>query len=229
MPASIEVYLEVGSKRVFAGALEWPGWCRSGRNDEAALEALAAYGPRYKKALGRRARGFKPPPDASSFSVVERLKGDATTDFGAPGKAPTSDERPLEGAELARLASLLEACWATFDASAEAATGAVLRKGPRGGGRELDAIVRHVMEADGAYLSRLGGRRRGDGDADISAEMAAVREAFLHTLRARARGETLPQGRRTAKLWAPRYAVRRPAWHALDHAWEIEDRATIYS
>jgi hypothetical protein len=29
---------------------------------------------------------------------------------------------------------------------------------------------------------------------------------------------------RSGKLWTPRYFVRRTAWHALDHAWEIEDR-----
>ena len=26
------------------------------------------------------------------------------------------------------------------------------------------------------------------------------------------------------KKWPPRYAARRIAWHAIDHAWEIEDR-----
>lgn len=218
----------MGTKRAFAGALDWPGWCRSGRDEDAALEALAAYGQRYRKALGRKARGFTSPADAYSFNVAERLKGDGSTDFGVPGKAPMVDERPLEGAELKRLAGLLEACWGAFDAAAVAATGVALRKGPRGGGRELDAIIRHVMEADGAYLYQLGGRHHPAGDADVQAEMAALRAAILDTLRARARGEPLPQSpRRTSKLWAPRYTVRRSAWHALDHAWEIEDRATM--
>jgi len=27
------------------------------------------------------------------------------------------------------------------------------------------------------------------------------------------------------RSWPPRYAARRIAWHALDHAWEIEDRS----
>jgi hypothetical protein len=228
VPSAIDVYLEVGTKRAFAGALDWPGWCRSGRDEEAALQALAAYGQRYRKALGRKAQGFTPPADASSFNVAERLKGDGSTDFGVPGKAPSSDDRPIEAAELSSLAGLLAACWAAFDASAEAAIGVELRKGPRGGGRELHAIVRHVMEADGAYLHQLGGRYRPADDADVPAEMTALRKAILDTLRARARGESLPQSaRRTSKLWSPRYTVRRSAWHALDHAWEIEDRATM--
>jgi len=228
VPSAIDVYLEVGTKRAFAGALDWPGWCRSGRDEEAALEALAAYGQRYRKALGQKARGFTAPADASSFNVAECLKGDRSTDFGVPGKAPSSDERPIEANELKSLTGLLEACWAAFDASAEAATGVELRKGPRGGGRDLQPMVRHVMEADGAYLKSLGGRPGAAKGADVAAEMAAVRQAMLDTLQACARGEPLPQSpRRTSKLWAPRYAIRRSAWHALDHAWEIEDRATM--
>jgi len=26
-------------------------------------------------------------------------------------------------------------------------------------------------------------------------------------------------------VWPARYAIRRTAWHVLDHAWEIEDRS----
>jgi len=41
----------------------------------------------------------------------------------------------------------------------------------------------------------------------------------------RRRGEEPPPNpRRTKPLWSPRFAIRRSAWHALDHAWEIEDR-----
>lgn len=224
MPPVIEVYLEVGAKRVFAGAIDWPGWCRRGRDEGGALDALAAYGPRYRKALARRGRGFSPRGDASSFAVIERLRGDASTDFGVPGKAPTGDDRLLDGPELERQTGLLQACWAAFDGAAERAVGAELRKGPRGGGRELDAIVRHVLDAEEAYLRSLGGKA--GREADVDAAMALVRGAFLETLEAHARGEPPPQSpRRTSKLWSPRYAVRRSAWHALDHAWEIEDRS----
>ena len=225
-PPTQAIYLEVGARRVFAGALDWPGWSRSGRDEAAALEALVAYGPRYAAALGPVARGFTPPPDTSALEVVERLVGDATTDFGAPAVAPATDEKPVDEAELRRLQALLEACWAAFDAAVVAACRKVLRKGPRGGGRELDAIVRHVVDADAGYLSSLGGRYRKAGEADAMAETAGVRQAFHAALSSRARGEPLPQGRRSARLWAPRYGVRRSAWHALDHAWEIEDRAT---
>jgi hypothetical protein len=221
----LPVYLEVGKKRVFAAALDWPGWCRSGRHEDGALQALVQYGRRYSAAVGRAARGLGLPADPSGLEVTERLPGDATTDFGAPGAAPAGDDRPLRDPELDRLQALLKAAWRAFDRAVNAAEGAVLRKGPRGGGRDLEAIVSHVLEADRAYLSKLGGkleRSRVDGPAG---EMARLRREILGTLSVRAHGEPLPPSRRTSPLWAPRYAVRRSAWHALDHAWEIEDRA----
>ena len=153
MPPKHKVYLEVGRRRVFAGALDWPGWCRSGRDDDAALQALVDYGHRYATAIGRAASGFIPPSDASTLDVVERLKGQATTDFGAPGIAPKSDSRPLPDAEAKRLAALLRACWTKFDRAAADATGAALRKGPHGGGRELEAIVSHLLDAERRRIS----------------------------------------------------------------------------
>ena len=53
-PNKVDVYLEVGKKKVIAGALEWPGWCRIGRDEESALQALAEYAPRYAKVAGRK-------------------------------------------------------------------------------------------------------------------------------------------------------------------------------
>ena len=226
MPPKVSAYIEVGKRRVFAGAVEWPGWCRSGRDEDAAVQALLGYAGRYATALGSAAAGFAVPGDMSEIEVVERLEGDAGTDFGVPGAAPSGDVRPVDERDLERLVATLEACWSAFDSAAERASSAVLRKGPRGGGRDLDAIVRHVVDAEKAYLSSLGARYRNPGDADAAAEAAGVRTAFLDALAARARGEPVPQRRRSAKVWTPRYAVRRSAWHALDHAWEIEDRAT---
>src|SRR5215213_10620954 len=115
----VEVYLEIGQKRVFAGATDWPGWCRSGRDQEAALQALLDYGPRYARALRGTRLGFQAPTDESEFVIVERLKGNTTTDFGAPGMAPSSDARPIAADELLRFEKLLKACWRTLDAAAK--------------------------------------------------------------------------------------------------------------
>ncbi len=220
----MRVYVEVGAKKVFAGALEWPGLCRGGRDEDAALEALVAYGPRYRAALAG-ARSFATPRSVSGLEVVERLKGNATTDFGVPGIAPTEDAETLTASQLKRQTELLQAAWSALDRSAEAARGATLKTGPRGGGRSLDAIVEHVFEADRSYLSGLGGRYR--SDARAADAMPELRAVVLETIASRARGEAPPPSpRRTSPLWSPRYTVRRSAWHALDHAWEIEDRAS---
>lgn len=91
MPKRLRVYLECGTKRTFAGALDWPGWCRQGPNETDALGALLAYGPKYASILAGTRLGFVAPKDPTQLVVVERIPGTATTDFGAPGVAPTVD------------------------------------------------------------------------------------------------------------------------------------------
>ena len=225
MTGTFDVYLEIGTKRVFAGALGWPGWCRSARGEDVALQALVDYAPRYARAIGTGARGLTRSMGVDDLRVTERLKGDATTEFGAPSQAPRADGGPLGAAELRRQIGLLRACGSALDAAASAATGAALTKGPRGGGRELDAIVAHVFEADRAYLSRIGARFPEPEDGDVRGAMEGLRDAIAAALTARARGEAPAHPRRSGTYWSPRYFVRRSAWHALDHAWEIEDRA----
>ncbi|MGH2466193.1 MAG: hypothetical protein ACRDGL_00440 [Candidatus Limnocylindrales bacterium] len=221
MAVPLRVYLEVGQTRVFAAAIDWPGWCRSGRDEASALETLAGYGPRYAAAIGEGAR-FLAPPAANGLDVVERLEGASGTDFGVPGVAPAADSTALEDDELGRLTDLLGAAWRTFQTVAKAAGQRPLRTGPRGGGRQVSAMVGHAAEAEAAYLYRLGGHF--DGTGQTLADLAAIQAAALALLAERVRGEPIEMGRRTAPLWLPRYYVRRSAWHALDHAWEIEDR-----
>jgi hypothetical protein len=221
---TIDIYLERGSRRTFAAATEWPGWCRSGRDEEAAVQALVEYGPRYAQVLRGTALAFHAPADLSTFTIGERLEGSSTTDFGAPGAIPAADSRPVDENELARLQMILRASWEAFDAARAAAAGRELRKGPRGGGRELPAIVEHVVGADVAYLGRIGWKVPETGADDQEARLAEVREAILAALPAAARGELPEKGPRGGLRWPPRYFVRRVVWHVLDHAWEIEDR-----
>jgi hypothetical protein len=220
----IEVYLEVGSKRTIAGALEWPGWCRVGRDEAEALQALFDYGPRYAGAIKGARLAFKPPTDLAALAVVERLEGTSTSDFGVPDLAPAADQRPFDRAELERAQALLRSCWAAFDRAVDAADGKELRKGPRGGGRELDGIVRHVLGAEGSYLRSLGWKHKQLEEPDPRPELERTRQAVLDGLAAALRGELPERGPRGGKMWLPRYFVRRLNWHLLDHLWEIEDR-----
>ena len=177
--AEIRTYLEVGRKRTFAGALDWPGWCRAGRDEAAALEALHGAGPRYARVLRGARLGFEPPKDPSRFTVVERLQGDATTDFGAPSIAPKADARSIEDAELRRSRSILRACWRSFDAAVDGARGKTLAKGPRGGGRDLRKIVDHVVDAEGSYLRMVG--RKVDAGARRTSPNAPTRRSLRHS------------------------------------------------
>ncbi len=209
------VYLEVGAKRQFASALEWPGWCRSGKDEQSALAALEAAASRYA-AVAKAAGVPFSSGDAARFEVVERVKGSASTDFGVPGTAAAADARPLKPGESDRLIALLQAAWRYLDRVVAKAP-AELRKGPRGGGRDRDEVYDHVLGAESAYASRIG-IRLAQPPRDDPAGIAAFRKAFVEGLRATA-------GRKPGeKQWPFRYAARRVTWHVLDHAWEIEDR-----
>lgn len=210
------VYLE-GTKKVFACALDWPGWCRAGKGEQAALEALAAYAPRYAVVAEEAALRF-PSRLAQSFEVVERLPGSATTDFGALDKPVSRDSEPLTGKQAERLTSLLHASWRVFDRVAAGAP-AELRKGPRGGGRDRDKMVDHVLGAEASYARKIGVRHPQPA-LDDTAAIAALRADIVDVLRQPSDGSPVME-----KGWLPRYAVRRMAWHVLDHAWEMEDRS----
>ena len=76
-----------------------------------------------------------------------------------------------------------------------------------------------MLEAEAAYARKLGLRWKAAtlGDA---ATVAEHREAILEVLRRPSDGSRVVE-----KGWPPRYAARRIAWHALDDAWEIEDKS----
>ena len=222
----IAVSLERGAKRTFATAVDWPGWARVGRDDASALQALLDSAPRYARVIARTRLGFETPRDLSALRVAERHGGNATTDFGAPAAELKADSSPVDAVELARLRALIEASWRAFDDAAKAAKGKTLTKGPRGGGRALDDIARHVRDAEAGYLSALGWPFRADAKATFRAELERTRAAVLEGIAASARGELPAKGPRGGKRWTARFFARRLAWHAVDHAWEIEDRST---
>jgi hypothetical protein len=180
---------------------------------------LFDYAPRYARVV--KSLGFEAPTAVEQFEVRERVQGDAGTDMGSlSGIEPAYDSTPVEQQDHEWLIKILEACWHALDRAARAAQGRELRKGARGGGRTLDAIVQHVLDGEGGYLRRLEYRR--DKDAEKDATLS--RKAMLEALAASVRGEVPEFGPRGGKRWSGRYFVRREAWHVLDHTWEIEDR-----
>lgn len=222
---SVRIVLEVAPKRSFASALDWPGWSRGGKTPDEALAALLAYAHRYARVASRAKLSFQAPKTVRGLEIVERLRGDAATEYGVPRTAASTEDEPLPPHDLERLVPCLRACWSVFDQVARQAVGAELALGPRGGGRNLEKIIGHVRDGEAAYLTKLGSRAPSASDEAPDRPMTLLRRTFIDTVTARATGQPLANPSRTKTSWSPRYAVRRAAWHVMDHAWEIEDRS----
>ena len=219
MTANLRVIIEVGKKerRVVAGAMDWPGLDRWGKTDDLAIEKLMSYLPRYAGVakLAGLAKKFTLHHDVE---IVERVLGSGSADYWGIAHVPSEIEREvLSPAELERRLALLRACWSYFDATAERVS-AELRPRPRGGGWTRDELIRHVHLNEPEQFTRKVEVRtprefmlRPDGRADH-------REATLEAIRGyNAVGKA-------ARSWPIQFLIRRIAHHAMDHAWEMEDR-----
>ena len=212
----VDVAIEAGQKKAFATAVDWPGWSRSSKTEEAAVESLIAYAGRYAPIARTAGEAFD--ADRVEVDVIERLSGGGGIDFGVPDQVTDQDRRPVTVAGATRLAALVEASWTAFDRISEHAP-KELRKGPRGGGRDTAKIVDHVLGSEQAYANVMGIKRKEFPTSD-RAQLDDLRAEMLAIIGAPSDGEVL-----AGKRWTIRYAAHRIAWHALDHAWEIEDRS----
>jgi len=215
--SDVRVVLEQGKQKAFASAIDWPGWVRPGKKTgEAAIEALLAYRTRYNQVL--RLAGIAAIHDPSDhIDVIDTVAGTGVTDFGVPERIHVVEHEPLPDDECQRQVSVLRACWRYFGQVTDDVS-PVLRKGPRGGGRDRDKIVDHVIQADRTYARKLGVRTPPFDSFDPGAS-AAHHEAVYEAIAGLRSGATVaPNG------WPVRYAIRRMAWHILDHAWEMQDK-----
>lgn len=208
------IFIERGNKKVFASALDWPGWSRSGKDDQGAIDSLVSYAERYRK-VARLAGVEGTEHLVTSPRVVEHTQGTGATDFGVPDKIAEVEHESMTGEECDRQIALLEACWTYFDDVAGKVS-AELQRGPRGGGRDRDAIVEHTLEADRGYARHIGVKTV-KGYREIVGGVNDHRHAVVEAVR------TL-NAEHVATRWPLRYYIRRAAWHLLDHAWEMEDK-----
>ena len=218
-----DVYIEKGQKKVFAVAVHWPGWCRYGRDEESAMDVLVACARRYASIPSTAKLDFSPPASASDLNIIAHLDGDATTDFGAPSQMLKDEWDLLSEEDLGRYEALIFGCWNALDQAVESGRGKTLKKGPRGGGRDLEKIIEHVHQAERAYLAKLGWAVP-EAKGEIGERISLLRREIFAGLQAAAAGELPRQGPRGGRRWPPGFFARRLAWHAVDHAWEIEDR-----
>jgi hypothetical protein len=215
----VKVYLETGERKSFATSVDWVGLARSGKTPDDALAALVEYAPRYLATMAEAAAGLIAPSSVEGIKILARLPGNKTTDFGAPDAILPADRKALSQRDLDAAIESLRAAWSAFAAAAKRAGGRDLApSGPRGGGRSVEKMTGHVHEAQVAYVSAVGGKSK------AGASWSEVEREFVAAIVARNKGELPDVGPRGGERWPAMFAIRRSAWHALDHAWEIEDR-----
>lgn len=219
--APVRIVVEHGpkDKKVAVFALDWPGWSRGAKTPPAAVELLEAYRDRYRPVA--RTAGLDAEFDAAgSLDVVEDHVGKGSTDFWGISFAPSSFEmRPMREDEIERKLTLLQAAWRYFDEVA-ARVSPELAKGPRGGGRSRDEIVRHALGWERADLIKRVGIVADPVVPDMAAGLRSHREQFVSALRTYNAEDRIPRGQN----WTVGLLLRHTAFHVLDHAWEMEDR-----
>ncbi len=213
--------LEIGpkGKKVVAVAPDWPGLERGAKTKEEAIERLRSYVPRYSQ-VAKLAELDAEFDTIKNFKVVEQYSGTGSTDFWGISFAFSSiDKQAMSGDELERELTLMQACWAFFD-DVRWRVSAEMQKGPRGGGRDRDHIVRHTLSAEQDWAKMIGVLT--PDDAMLTGKgLKAYRDAYCHAIR-----DYHAQGRLAGKMakWPLRYLIRHTAFHTLDHAWEMEDK-----
>ena len=218
MTNPIRVTLEIGpkGKKLVAVAPDWPGLERGATTGEAAIERLLSYVPRYAKVtkLAGMEAAFATMP---VVDVVERYPGTGSTDFWGISFAFSSiDQQAMSGEALERELTLMRACWAFFD-DVRSRVSAGMQRGPRGGGRDRDHIVRHTVATEQDWAKKLGVLK--PQEAILTDEgLNAHRHAYCNAIQA------LHSQGKMARTWPLRYLIRHTAYHTLDHAWEMEDK-----
>jgi hypothetical protein len=216
----VRTVLENGpkGKKGVAYAVDWPGWSRGAKTGELAAQVLESYRPRYRPIAV--AAGMAEEFDAQKrLKVAEERVGTPSVDFWAISFSPSGLEpEPMEEAELERKIALLRACWGYFDAVA-ARVSPEMRKGPRGGGRDRDQIIRHTIRNESESFAKQVGLRVPEGGALTPKALREYREEYISAMRAYNAGE----GKRM-RSWNLPFLIRHSAFHTMDHAWEMEDK-----
>jgi len=218
MADKLRVMLEIGpkGKKVVAVAPDWPGLERGAKDGETAIARLQSYLPRYAK-VAKLAGMDAAFAAITALDHVEHYPGTGSTDFwGISFAFSNVDRQEMSSDELERELALMQGCWAFFD-DVRSRVSAEMQKGPRGGGRDRDHIVRHTFGTEQDWAKKLGVLTP-QGAMLIDEGLKAHRDAYLKAIRV-----FHFQGK-MARTWPLRYLIRHTAYHTMDHSWEMEDK-----
>jgi hypothetical protein len=219
MPVRTVIERGPKDKRSVAFSLDWPGWNRGAKSAELALETLESYRERYRPIaeLAGMAREFDA---AGPLEVVEDRVGTGSVDFWGISFSPSSTEHErLSDADFDRRITILRAAWAFFDGVA-ARVSPEMRKGPRGGGRDRNRIIRHTIRTESEDFAKQVGLRIPEEGALSPEGLRRHRETYVAAMRAYNAGEV----EKRMRSWTLPFLIRHSAFHTLDHAWEMEDK-----
>lgn len=215
--------IELGpkGKKHVAYAIDWPGLERNGKTPEAAFEHMSSYLERYA-VIAERAGFAKEFAAVTEPEISVEYEGTGSTDFwGISFAHGPNDHEPMADEELERHLALLKASWDEFDEIGQRVS-PQMERGPRGGGRDRDEIVAHLVYAELTWLKKL----------DIRPEFKEIfplekrkihHQGVIDELRRR-HLEQLPVKAKGGPPWTVRFTIRHLAYHVLDHAWEMEDK-----
>ena len=219
MPVRTVVERGPKGKKAVAFAVDWPGWSPGGEDPR-----VGAGAARVVSRAGTGRSPLRPAWPTSSTppgpcEVVEDRVGTGSTDFWGISFSPSGlEHEPMDDTEIDRKIGLLRACWGFFDAVA-ARVSAEMRKGPRGGGRDRDQIIRHTVRTESEDFAKRLGLRVPEGGALTPKGLHDYRATYVATMRAYNAGE----GQRM-RSWNLPFLIRHSAFHTMDHAWEMEDK-----
>ena len=218
MPVRTVVEHGPKGKKAVAFAVDWPGWSRGAKTPEQAMELLESYRQRYQP-VALAARSADEFDAVGPLEVVEDRVGTGSTDFWGISFSPSDlEHEPMDDTELDRKIELLRACWGFFDVTA-ARVSAEMRTGPRGGGRDRDRIIRHTIRTESEEFAKRVGLRVPEGGALTPEGLCDYRATYVAAMWAYNAGE----GKRM-RSWNLPFLIRHSAFHAMDHAWEMEDK-----
>ncbi len=229
------LYVESGPRRrkTMVHVLDLLGCIAQGGTTEEALGATPKAIRAYLRFLKRHGEAAVTEETITTTVALHVTEGSWIGQGDPPAGFPP-DFQPLPPGDLAVYLHRLDWLWSDLIKLVQDMPARVLVSQPEGGGRTIDAILKHAAGAQGGYLRYLVGKVDGLSAALKAVEAAdpetvplalarlgQVCEARLEVLTEVERSQSIPHGQLT---WTARRALRRMLEHAWEHLAEVSRR-----